>query len=324
VTATAAPVSHAPPPIPPDVPTMFAATGRRPGAEERVVYQARLLGAARVAYASTKHNVNIARELVLALEPGDGLPDWNAAEKLDIDAAALNREPQADAAFTECPPAIASAAAINKAQQQFRKFLKDECPVTLWQSKALKATSGPDETEAQFRIRLQQLAREERDRKTAALREKYAPKLATLTERLRRSEQAVEREAQQASSSKMATAVSVGAAVLGSLLGRRAVSATSASRVGSAIRQASNISKQSGDVERARETAASVQAQITELEARVSSEIEALDVAYDAQAEKLEQVDLRPKATDITVRFFGLGWLPYIEDANGNLAPGWA
>ena len=29
------------------------------------------------------------------------------------------------------------------------------------------------------------------------------------------------------------------------------------------------------------------------------------------------------KATDVTLRFFGVGFLPYIEDAAGNLAPAW-
>lgn len=32
-----------------------------------------------------------------------------------------------------------------------------------------------------------------------------------------------------------------------------------------------------------------------------------------------EVINLRPKATDVTVQFCGIGWLPHIEDAAGKL-----
>ena len=78
------------------------------------------------------------------------------------------------------------------------------------------------ESERDFRIRLQLEARTARDEAVDAVRKKYAPKQAALAERLRRAEQAVERETQQASDQKMQTAVSVGATLL-ALFGRKAV-----------------------------------------------------------------------------------------------------
>ena len=35
----------------------------------------------------------------------------------------------------------------------------------------------------------------------------------------------------------------------------------------------------------------------------------------------LEEISVRPKASDITVQFCGIGWLPFIEDDQGNLRP---
>jgi hypothetical protein len=55
----------------------------------------------------------------------------------------------------------------------------------------------------------------------------------------------------------------------------------------------------------------------------VEAEVAALEAGYDAQAEELEAVAVRPKASDVTLRFFGVGFLPYLEDAAGNLAPAW-
>ena len=81
------------------------------------------------------------------------------------------------------------------------------------------------------------------------------------------------------------------------------------SRAGSALRKAGNVQKQSGDVQRAGETVASLRAQLEELEQRIQTDISALADTLDAQASELEQVAIRPKAGDISIRFCGLAWL---------------
>ena len=131
----------------------------------------------------------------------------------------------------------------------------------------------------------------------------------------------MDREQEQATGSKIDAAVSVGAAVLGALLGRKAISSTSAGRAASAVRKAGNVQRQSGDVERAAETVAKVRAQIADLEAQVQSEVAILESGFDAQTEPLEEISLRPKASDITVQFCGIAWLPFTEDERGNLSP---
>ena len=64
------------------------------------------------------------------------------------------------------------------------------------------------------------LAHEARDAKIEVLRGKYATKLAAMQDKLRRAEQTVQRESQQASQAKMDTAISVGGAILGAIFGR--------------------------------------------------------------------------------------------------------
>ena len=62
-------------------------------------------------------------------------------------------------------------------------------------------------------------------RALAKVREKYASKLTTLQDRIRRAEQAVQVQSEQATGAKMGAAVSIGATIFGALLGRKAVSA---------------------------------------------------------------------------------------------------
>ena len=84
------------------------------------------------------------------------------------------------------------------------------------------------------------------------------------------------------------------------------------------MRKAGNVQRQSGDVERATETVAKVEAEIADLEARVQAAVAALDTGFDAEKEPLEEISVRPKASDITVQFCGIAWLPFTEDALGN------
>ena len=95
----------------------------------------------------------------------------------------------------------------------------------------------------------------ERDQEIAKLRKRYAGKATTLENRLLRAEQAIAREQEQASKKTLDTAVSIGTAILGAVLGRKRLSTTSASRVGTAIKTAGSARKEAADVARAQQTA---------------------------------------------------------------------
>ncbi len=53
-----------------------------------------------------------------------------------------------------------------------------------------------------------------------------------------------------------------------------------------------------------------MQQQLDALEAELQAEINGLDLKFNALAESLTQVNLRPKKTDITVIACGLVWVP--------------
>jgi hypothetical protein len=92
------------------------------------------------------------------------------------------------------------------------------------------------------------------------------------------------------------------------LLGRKRMSVTTASRMGTAIRSAGRSYGQDGDVTRAQESADRVRQQMSDLDDELQAEITALGSSYDAQKEELESVEIHPKRSDIQVHFVGLGW----------------
>jgi hypothetical protein len=290
-----------------------------------IVYYPRVIGSADIAFASSRHRIDVQRSCSFTAEIDEGpVPlNWNESEALDLAFDELTDSGYTGARYAECPRAATLEKNFATWETDFRQWLRKSQAVRLYESKRFKLVSGSDESEGEFRIRLQQLASEQRDNEVAKLRKRYAGKATTLDNRLLRAEQAIDREQQQSSKKKLDTVVSVGTAILGALLGRKRLSSTSASRVGTAIKTASGARKEAADVARAEETAAKVRAELEALNARLEKEVDALDTAFDAQSESLEELLVRAKASDIQVNFVGLVWMPYAKNSDGRLSAAW-
>ncbi len=190
-------------------------------------------------------------------------------------------------------------------------------------SPELKLASRPDESEGDFRARIQHAGREGRDEAVEALRKKYAPKLVALQEKIRRAQQATERESSQATQQGLQVAISLGATVLGALLGRKAVSATTLGRATTAARGAGRAMKEAQDVSRAKETVESLQQALADLETELKAETEAVAAKSDPGRAPLETLALKPTKQNITVRLVTAGLGAPRRDAQGALVPAW-
>lgn len=293
------------------------------GDGEQLVYQPRLLAAATVSFHQTTRNIDEERDwtFITPLEDGPGGVNFDAAEDTGLLLDDLIDEPESDSQFL--PAGSLSPTAIKKAKSRFKSWLRTEHPLRLWKSAVLKVVSSPAESEGEFRIRLQQLGNERRDKAVEKLRAKFAGKTRTLEGRLMRAQQAVERESQQVSKRKMDTFISVGSAILGAVLGRR-ITKTAASKIGTAAKGYGGVRKEAGDVVRANERVQALQGDLEELSREFDAQVDALDAAYDAQTDELKEQTVRAKSTDIDIRFIGVGFVPYWRDTDtGVLIQAW-
>ena len=306
--------------LPSDVPQYFlSAQG------EDIVYHPRLIGAGDLVFQSARYGVDEERVVLFTTEFEDApvAIDWDAAEPLDIALDDLNAAGSDAAEFADLPEAAADPKAYTRWGREFKRWLRQNETVTLYRHKPLRLRSEAGESERDFRARLKIAASEKRDLAVAKLRKRYATKVTTLENRLMRANQAIEREQQQASKKKLDTAISFGTAILGAVLGRKRVSSSTASKMGTAIRTASGARKEAGDVERARETAEKVRQDLAELNAALEKEVAALDTDVSVTDEPLDEITVRAKATDIHVPLVGIVWMPFSADAKGRLRPCW-
>jgi len=249
--------------------------------------------------------------------------NWDNSTGASFNVSDLDKSPSEPAQFAPLPAVASNAKGYAVWSRDFADWLYRTRQLELLQSPSLKQYSNPGESERDFRVRLQQNAREQRDDATEKLREKYAAKMASLEEQTRRAQQAVDREAEQAKQQKMQTAVSVGATLLSAFVGRKMVSASSLGRATTAVRGASRIMKESQDIKRAQETVASYQQRMQELEASLKAEADELAAKSDPMTEELEKVVVRPAKKDIGVRLVTLVWVPQRQNPDGSLVPAW-
>jgi len=251
----------------------------------------------------------------------EGAPLWNEAKTAVDLKQQLTGEPAEGAGFADLPASAMRAASYASWGKALAAQLYEKSRATVLVCDALKASSGPDQPEGEFRSQLTQRSREQRDAAVETLRKKYAPKLAALQERERRAAERIDREKSQLSQQKLQTAFSVGASVLGALFGRKAMSATNVNRAASAARAASRIGRESGDVDRAGESLEAVKQQQTALQQQFDADTAALERTIDATAAPLRTVQVSPRKSDIAIGEVALVWVPWRKGADGFPAP---
>jgi hypothetical protein len=289
-----------------------------------LTYQPMIMGATEIHYSDSK-TIDMTQQLTMVSPISEGpiALDWAQASTIDVPVEELESESESGALFGGLPSAANKIKNYEKWQKDLATWIYRNNRIELFESPSLDVVSNPGESERDFRVRLQQFARENRDKAVEKLRQRYAPKIAKLEEKKRRSEQVVQREAEQAKTQNYQTAISFGATLLSSFLGRKTASLGTLGRATTAARGVSRSMKESGDVTRAQETLTVVNQQLLDLDGEFQAEAKTLEQSIDPQTEQLEKVSLKPKKTNISVKLLTFVWAPFWKSADGNTRPGW-
>ena len=279
---------------------------------EASAYRPVLYGAARIHYTDTRRGVDLVRSLQAAVPFAEGvIPiDWqNADDSVEPPDALIERKSIPSATYGSLPKAALNPKQYVDWSKDFAEWIVQSQPLKLFSAPALKLMSEPGENERDFRIRTQQVTRELRDGQVETLRARFAPKVARLEEKLRKAQEQLDREQQQVGQQKLQTAVSIGATMLGALMGRRAVSMSTLGRATTAARGVSRSMKEGQDVVRAQVRVQEAQAEVDALNADLQREIAALEGTANTNA-PLDVIEIKPKRGNVDVRLVALAWQP--------------
>lgn len=297
-----------------------------PATSQNVFYSPAVLGMLEAHYSSAKYNVNESVMVTLAAELQDGpiACDWENARALNVAVSQLQTSSTSSATFSNLPKEAMNPKNFDKWQKDLLTNVRQKKPLTLYGSKDFKLISKPGESEGDFRTRIALASRENKDAGVQKLRDKYGDKIATLQRKLADAQTRVAREQGQVRQQQLETVMNVGSALLGAFIGKKKISVTNVSRASSAVKSVGRVGKQQADVTKASESVESIQQQILDLETELQGEVEKLSGGVDATTLNLETVQVSAKSTDLSMKVFGLVWLPYRKNDQGALTPDWS
>ena len=304
--------SSSPPVLPPDVEQRFVPALRAGG---KIEYRPCAYGAARVHLVKTRDGL-AHDEIVHMLCPVDerGGVTWSGALTVAIPPGDLETKAADGASFEALPAGVGTEDTIRQWSDAFEESLYRTRRLDVFEFAPLGIHSEPGEFERDFRIRIADSIREVRDKKVEELRGKNASRFARLDERLRKAEQKVAREEEQADSAKMQSIISAGATVLSAVLGRKTLTRSTIGRATTTARGWSRSQSQGQDVDRAEDDRDAILHEIEALNAELENAVDELEIRLDPKNVELATETLKPRRTDIDVQMVALAWVPYRDD----------
>lgn len=272
-----------------------------------LVYSPGTLGAATVFFVDAKRNVDEREDILLIAPPPEraGAGRWERAEALELDVEDLARDPEPEALFEDLPETLNESPEFTALKKDLDDYLYRNKQVTLLYSKALDVYSRPDESERDFRSRVQQLAREQRDREVDKVSDRYEKRLDQLEDRVRRAEGTLATKKATADARSRETVVSIGESLLGAFLGRRST------RIGSRVltKQRQTTTARLA-VERAEQEVEDLRDEMKDIQKELEDDVKSIRERWENPADDLDHYDVTPRRTDVDIRAVTLIWLP--------------
>ncbi|MCA9304481.1 MAG: DUF853 family protein [Phycisphaerales bacterium] len=241
---------------------------------------------------------------------------WNESFLIGIDTDLFD-EPDEPGAYDPLPAKASRKTSYKSWSSRAKAMLYREHAKPVHSCKLLKAYSSLGEEEGVFRVRLRDQLREHRDEQIDELRRRYGSKVESLKSRIIKAEQKIEVEKSQYKSSRISAAASFGATILGAVLGRKTISATSVRSAGTAANRASRTVKEKGDIGRAEENLEVLQKQLADLQAEFESELTEVQNGVTVESLEIESTVIAPRKTEMGPCDVRLVWVPVAVDTSG-------
>ncbi len=294
----------------PGITELFASPRGSVSRGSALVYQPVLLGEARVHFVDAKTAIDQWETCVLRIPLEETLPNpvWEEGDIEHESQVDKRSEPATGAQYATLPAELTRAKTFQTLATQLKDHLYRNHRLTFYKAPGVKRVSNVGETEGDFRARLGHELKEQRDLAVEKLRAKYATKWASLQEQVRKAEQRVAKEKEQASQSTMSSMITFGTSLLSALTGRKMMSSTNATRLGTSMRSASRVLKERQDITHAEDTVEAYQERLRGLEKQFEEESAELAKQYEGENLKLETIDLQPRKADISVTCVAILW----------------
>jgi hypothetical protein len=278
----------------------------------QLVYEPGLIGSAEVRFVDRKRDINEQKARLLLAQGSFDLKrfDWDQAERLALSVRDLLDYPeQVDEEqgpyFAPAPEDANSSREMTSLKKKLDDWLYYHSAQKITVHPELDVFQHPDETEREFKIRLQQAAREARDEEVDKLEQKYETQMERLEDKLRKEERELAEGEADYNARKQQEWAGIGESVLGFFMGRR-----SSRAVSSAMSKRRMTTNAWQDIEESKEEIAELQKDIKTLEEELAAESQEITRKWADSLENLSTEEITPRRTDVSVDLVAIAWLP--------------
>ena len=201
--------------------------------------------------------------------------------------------------FYPLAPIIAEDKSLKRTIKALKEYMYHHETLTLFKCKSPKLESKVEESESDFRVRVQDVLAQKKEEEIIKLQERYAKKEKVLLTRLSRAEERVEKEEGDADDSM----IEAGISILGALFGSR-----SPTKINRAIKKGSNVLKERRDMSHAQKRMDTINEAIETLEYELEDKVDILNEKFKIENCTIEKASLRARKVDINVDICAIVW----------------
>ncbi len=299
------------------LPEAFQSAGQAMPAQamiEGVIYRPALLAAAQVRFLDRKYGVDseLVRAALVAAPERRGSVRWGefayngpSLDKVDTSPAPASRFGTIDAPLND-------SKLMTALQKDFTDWAYRSSSIKARGNVALKVYAGPDVSQAEFMKACADTAREARDAEIDKRSAVLDRQIKTLEEKLSREERELRQDQADLQNRNIeagANLLELGAGVFG--LGRKKSVTTQFAK--------HRLSQQAkADVEESEDAIAQYKKDLSALQQQRQQVVDEVNASWGDVVNKITEVTINPKKTDVYVNLFGVAWMPYYQVNTGD------
>lgn len=273
-------------------------------------YKPYVAGFAKLHFVDSKNKIDEWQQITLLAELDDDgkTAHWDTATPLSDGKNALEKTALPNATFENVPAGLLQEKTFASLEKTFASALYQNQSLTLFYSKQFKLISNPGESEQEF---LNRIAASEQGGQTtiiSKIREKYADKIAQISEKVRKAEEKMTQKQAEAGMQKTQTFLSIGTAVLGAFFGKGVTKGT-ISQAGTSMKRFGRIGKDNQAASQAEADYNTYRQQLTDLQDQLNNDLARASVSATVSPTDLEKITVRPRKTDIAVEKVAFVWV---------------
>jgi len=274
-----------------------------------VLYRPVFLGSARSRILDRRYGIDTEIETAVLVDSPDknGEINWDDFAYRGPSLDKLENSPAPQATFDSLFPPLTNAKSIANMKRDYGDWIYRTVKMTVRENKELKVVARPGMTQAEFKTECTNAARSGRDLELAKASTTIDHQIDTLERKLEKEQAELKNDQDELGSRSLEQTQSIAENVFGVFSRGRT------RRLSRAIEKNRMKDQAEADVEESKISIDQMKEQIADLQKQREQKNQEISARWGNIVEKVEEVPLTPRKSDIFIDRFGVAWMPFYQ-----------